>query len=91
MDWKLAATTFGLVFVAEIGDKTQLAALALSGRSGKPFSVWVGAALALAAASVLGVVAGAVLHRVLPQKAVDIVAALLFIGAGIFLLVKALR
>lgn len=88
MDWKLIAATFGLVFVSELGDKTQLAALALTGKSGRPWSVFLGASVALVVATAIGVGAGALLKKALPEKAVSIVSALLFIGVGVFLLVK---
>ncbi len=44
MEWKLIASTFGVIFLAELGDKTQLAAMSLSASSQKPLSVFVGAA-----------------------------------------------
>ncbi len=90
MDWKLILTTFGIVFVAEIGDKTQLAALALSGRSGRPLTVFVGAVCALVLATLIGVAAGAGLSRVLPEKIMEVGAALLFIAVGVFLLLRSI-
>jgi putative Ca2+/H+ antiporter (TMEM165/GDT1 family) len=88
MDWKLLATTFSIVFLAEIGDKTQLAALALTGRSGAPLAVFLGASTALVAATAIGVAAGATLNRLVPDRWLDIGAALLFLAVGGFLLVR---
>lgn len=90
MDWKVAAVTFGIVFLAELGDKTQLAALALTGRSGKPAAVFVGASVALIVVTLVGVLAGAGLSKVLPERAVEIGSAVLFIGVGLFLLIRTL-
>ena len=61
----IVATTFLLIFVAEFGDKTQLAVAGL-GSTGEPSAVWTGATLALATTSVLGVVAGRKLLNRLP-------------------------
>lgn len=91
MDWKLLATTFGIVFLAELGDKTQLAALALTGRSGRPFSVFLGACAALVLVTALGVGAGALLKKALPERAMSIASAVLFILVGVFLLVREAR
>jgi len=91
MDWKLAATTFGIVFLAELGDKTQLAAFALSGRSGKPLSVFLGASAALVVVTFLGIAAGGLLKKVVPEKAMETGSAVLFIAVGVFLLVRAWR
>lgn len=91
MDWKLTATTFGIVFLAELGDKTQLAAFALTGKSGKPLSVFLGASAALVLVTLLGVAAGGLLKKVVPEKAMEIGSALLFIAVGAFLLVRAWR
>lgn len=84
------AATFGIVFLAEVGDKTQLAALVLTGKSGSPWTVFAGASLALILATAIGVAAGAALNRFLPPKALDVGAAVLFIGVGVFLLVRAI-
>jgi len=88
MDWKLFAATFGLVFLAELGDKTQLAALALSSKTPKPITIFFGAWLALGATTALGVAVGAGLGKLLPERAVTIGTALLFIAVGIFMLVR---
>jgi Ca2+/H+ antiporter, TMEM165/GDT1 family len=90
MDWKLIASTFGLVFLAELGDKTQLAALALTGKSGKPLSVFVGAGAALLAATFLGVLLGGALRRFMPERAMSLGAAVLFIAVGAWLLIRTL-
>lgn len=90
MDWKVAAVSFGIVFLAELGDKTQLAALALTGKSGNPLAVFIGAGLALLAATFLGVAAGAAFQKALPERAVEIGSAVLFLAVGAFLLVRAL-
>ncbi len=91
MDWKLMATTFGVVFLAELGDKTQLASLALAGESKRPWQVFIAASTALVAVTLLGVLVGSWLGKRLPEKAVNIASAVLFIAVGIFLLVRALR
>ena len=88
MDWKVLLSTFGIVFLAELGDKTQLAALALTGKTGKPFSVFLGAAVALVLVTLIGVAAGALLKKALPEKALSIGAAVLFIAVGAWLLVR---
>ena len=84
-------STFGIVFLAELGDKTQLAALALTGKTGKPVSVFLGAAVALVLVTLIGVAAGALLKKALPEKALSIGAAVLFIVVGVWLLVRELR
>jgi putative Ca2+/H+ antiporter (TMEM165/GDT1 family) len=57
-------STFALIILAELGDKTQLAIIALSSQ-GSPLSVWIGASLALATTSIMAVWAGrTVLQRI---------------------------
>lgn len=56
MDWKLLLTTFGTLFVAELGDKTQLACVLIAADSKKPWTVFLGSSLALVTVSLLGVV-----------------------------------
>lgn len=88
MNWTALTTAFGLIFVAEIGDKTQLATITLAARTGSPGSVFVGASLALVAVTLLGAVGGAALTRLVPEHVLQRVAALAFIAIGVFMLVK---
>lgn len=81
--------TFVLIFLAELGDKTQIAAFSLSAQSGKVGSVIIGAALALIASSVLAVVLGNKLSSMLPRRVITMLAALLFISTGIVMAVGA--
>ncbi|MFN2597868.1 MAG: TMEM165/GDT1 family protein [Pyrinomonadaceae bacterium] len=86
MDWKVFATTFGAIFLAEIGDKTQLAAMTLAADTRRPVSVFVGAALALACVSALGVAVGGALGHYLPKEWIERVAAVAFICVGVLML-----
>ena len=63
MDWKLFATTFGVVFMAELGDKTQLATLSLAAGSSRRLIVFAASALALVCTSAIAVAAGDVVAR----------------------------
>lgn len=78
MDWNLLGLAFVTVFVSELGDKSQLAAIALSGGSQSPRGVFLGATAALLLASVLGVLLGEGTAHLLPAKFVKIVAAIGF-------------
>ena len=78
-------TTFTTVFLAELGDKTQLAALLLSAESGRPVLVFVGASLALISSSLVGVLLGRWLSRVLPPQQLERLAGILMIGLGLWL------
>lgn len=78
-------TTFTTVFLAELGDKTQLAALLLSAESGRPVIVFIGASLALISSSLVGVVLGRWLSRVLPPEQLERLAGILMIGLGLWL------
>ncbi|HKS15782.1 MAG TPA: TMEM165/GDT1 family protein [Planctomycetota bacterium] len=88
MDWKLAAWTFGIVFLAELGDKTQLAVFALTGKTGRPLSVLAGAAAALVVVTFLGVVLGGAIKKFLPERIMDFASAVLFLAVGAFLLAR---
>ena len=67
----LFASTFTTVFLAELGDKTQLATLLLSAQSGRPLLVFVGAALALVSTSLVGVLLGQWLSRHVPPRQLE--------------------
>lgn len=86
MDWRVLATTFGMVFLAELGDKTQLAALAMTAKSRAPWAVFLGAAGALVLATLLGVTVGQTLTRAIPASYIQKAAALLFLAMGAFML-----
>jgi putative Ca2+/H+ antiporter (TMEM165/GDT1 family) len=88
MDWKLLGSTFALVFLAELGDKTQVATLSLaaSGRSRLP--VFFGAASALIATSGLAVLLGEGLARAVPGVWIKRLAGLAFIVLGVVFLVR---
>jgi len=90
MDWKLLFTVFSTIFVAEIGDKTQLATLLYaSGAEVSKLTVFCGAALALILTSALGVLVGSVLSHYIHPKHLAWVAGVGFIAVGIWTIVKA--
>ncbi len=91
MDWHLIGLSFITVFLSELGDKSQLAAIALSGRSQAPRAVFFGTAGALLLTSLLGALAGGVVAEFLPTRLLKVIAAvgfailairLLFFGDG---------
>lgn len=88
MDWKLLGTTFVTVFVAELGDKTQLATMALAAAPGARWAVFVGASLALVATSALGVLAGELVGRYVSPIWVHRGAGALFLVLGTLLIVR---
>jgi putative Ca2+/H+ antiporter (TMEM165/GDT1 family) len=88
---RIALTSFGVLFVAEFGDFTQLATASLASRYDEPVSVFLGAWLALVCVSGLAVVAGRGLLRVVPLRAVRLVAASLFAVVAVLSAVEAVR
>jgi len=85
MDWKVFLTTFGTIFLAEMGDKTQLAAILMTSKTKLPLSVFVGASLALCLDTLFGVIFGEGLIAVIPQNILKKLAALAFIGIGLWM------
>lgn len=88
---RMAATAFGVLFVAELGDFTQLATASLASRYDATLSVFAGAWLALLSVSGIAVVAGRGLLRVVPLRLVRLVAAGLFATVAVVSAVQALR
>ena len=84
MDFKILMTTFGLVFLAELGDKTQLATLLLSSGSDSKLSVFIGSAGALILCSLLAVLAGAAVSRWVPEHYIRIGAGIAFTAVGVW-------
>lgn len=89
MDWKILATVFAAVFIAELGDKTQIATLLFAAdQQVNKWLVFAGASLALICTSALGVVAGGALSHVLNPKLLGSIAGVGFIAIGAFTLIK---
>lgn len=86
MDWRLFVSTFGIIFLAELGDKTQLATFGLAASARSRWSVFLGAALALAATSAIAVLVGDALTRVVPEIWIKRGAGLVFVSIGVFYL-----
>jgi|CryBogDrversion2_11_1035321.scaffolds.fasta_scaffold22894_2 putative Ca2+/H+ antiporter (TMEM165/GDT1 family) len=86
MDWQLFSITFVTVFLAEIGDKSQLAAIALSGSSTSTKAVFLGSVAALILTSFLGVLVGGSFAQFLPEKLLKSLAAIGFILIALKLL-----
>lgn len=88
MDWKTLATTFGAVFVAELGDKTQLATLSLSSGNVSRLAVFIGSAGALVCTSLIAVLAGDAITRYIPPQWIRRAAGAIFIALGLLYILK---
>ena len=90
MDWKVFATIFGAVFIAELGDKTQLATMLFAAdRTVSKYLVFAAASAALVVASAIGVLAGSLLSEYINEKYLHYIAGIGFIIIGAFTLYKA--
>ena len=78
-------TTFTTIFIAELGDKTQIATLMLSAESGKPIIVFLGSSLALISSSVVGVLIGKWLSKKIPPSKFALFTGILMILISLFL------
>jgi hypothetical protein len=91
MNLKVLFASFCLIFLAELGDKTQLTALAFSTSSRSPWSVFLGTSLALICTTALAVVCGEALSRWIPVKVLHLASAVMFVLVGLILLVNLAR
>jgi putative Ca2+/H+ antiporter (TMEM165/GDT1 family) len=82
---RILLSTFALLFVAELGDKTQLAVISMTAKHKAPLWIFVGASLALAAVTGLGVLGGEVLTRFIPEAVLRKIAAVMFVGMGLLM------
>ena len=90
MDWKMFATVFGTVFLAELGDKTQLATLLFASRgTATLWTIFFAASGALVLTSAIGVAAGALVSQYLNPKYLSYAAGAGFIVIGVWTLVQA--
>lgn len=86
MEWKIFFSTFVTIFIAEMGDKTQFAALAAGSKTESTVSVLLGVVLGLGLAGALGVLFGKVLGSFINPLYIKYVSGILFIFVGIWIL-----
>ena len=91
MDLKLFLTTFGLIFLAELGDKTQLATFCFSADCDSRISVFIGSAGALVLSSLIAVMFGAGISRLISPNYIRIGAGIFFVIVGIWTLYSTAR
>lgn len=89
MDLKVLFSVFTVVFIAELGDKTQLATMLFAAdKEVSKFTIFLGASLALILASAIGVIAGGFIAQYVSEKYLHYIAGVGFIGIGIWTLLK---
>ena len=86
--FSILLTSFSTIFLAELGDKTQLATLILSAQSGRPVIIFVGAGLALVSTSLLGVVIGRWIASNLPRQRFTLVSGIIMLSLGVYLITQ---
>ena len=90
MDCKIFLTVFASVFIAELGDKTQLATMLFAAdKEVSKLTVFLGASLALIVASGIGVLAGSFISQFISEKQLHYIAGIGFVGIGLWTLFKA--
>jgi putative Ca2+/H+ antiporter (TMEM165/GDT1 family) len=87
MDWKIFGTAFLTLFLAELGDKTQLAVITMTASTTSRVSVFLGAALALITVTLLGVLLGGILSQYVPTEWLQRIVAAAFIVIGVLMLI----
>ena len=85
MEWKLFLSAFATIFLAELGDKTQLAVITMTSKTNSVLSVFLGASLALILVTLLGVFLGNVINQYVPAEWLQRIAAAVFIILGILM------
>ena len=84
----LLLTTFITVFLAEMGDKTQLTTITLSSTTNKPLAVFIGSSIALILATLLGALAGGSIAKLIPAFLLKQLSGIVFLIIGINLLTQ---
>ena len=89
MDLKLFLTVFGAIFLAELGDKTQLVVMAFAAESPESLiSILSGAVIALFLTSLIGIFLGGVIAKYVPADIVSYIAGGLFVVIGVSIILK---
>lgn len=86
MNFKIMVSTFAMIFIAELGDKTQLATLSFAAESNAPLSVFIGAAVALGLTSLIAVLIGEGVARFVPAYIMRYIAGGLFLLLGLLII-----
>jgi len=86
MDWKIFGTAFATLFLAEMGDKTQLAAITMTAGTDAKLSVFLGAVCALVVVTLIGVIFGGVVAAYIPTEWLQRIVAAAFIVIGVLML-----
>jgi Ca2+/H+ antiporter, TMEM165/GDT1 family len=86
--WGVWLSTFATIFLAEMGDKTQLATMLMAAQSKSPLSVLLGAGTALIATSLVGVLLGRWMSKIVSPKVLDLLAATLMLGIAVMLAIE---
>ena len=86
MDWKIFGTAFLTLFLAELGDKTQLAVITMTAKGESKWSIFLGASLALIVVTLIGVLIGGVLSQYIPTEWLQRIVAAAFIIIGVLML-----
>jgi Ca2+/H+ antiporter, TMEM165/GDT1 family len=87
MDWKIFGTAFVTLFLAELGDKTQLAVITMTASTESKVSIFLGASAALIVVTILGVAFGGVISEYVPAEWLQRIVAAGFIVIGILMLI----
>jgi Ca2+/H+ antiporter, TMEM165/GDT1 family len=91
INWQVLGSAFLMIFLAELGDKTQLSTFAFASQSKSPLSVFLGASFALVLSSLIGVALGGLVGRFVPGRVMKFLAAAVFLGFGAWTLVEAIK
>jgi Ca2+/H+ antiporter, TMEM165/GDT1 family len=84
MAWNQFLTAFAALFLAELGDKTQIAVIIMAASSKRPWSIFLGGSLALVVLTGVGILAGEAVTKLVPEWLLKKTAALLFITIGLW-------
>ena len=85
MDWKIFVSTFTLIFLAELGDKTQLAVIALSAKEKTPLTIFISAIFGFALATLVAIIIGSLGAKFISVEILQKIAALAFIAVGLLI------